>query len=651
MIFQLLKPFVYFWASLNFIDDLTIVMKIARLVEVGNVRQDEDPDKICDFCDEVMEDVLKGTEGLRAAPCSWICLGISKCTKMCETIQEISEKSGEFPCIAAGYCVAEDDEKPSFENEIACKKGPWFSCEPKKFCRKRRAKYSLKYTCDLKPGMGRWIHMKKTASKHATAIAEGLIHQKRCGEPDAGPYCIAKSSGFGRAAEILAWFLSILYGGYASTVAIESPGGDDDQQWLTYWVMFVEYFPDFHVYYQLKLIFIVWLMFFDGAATVYRMIRRRLSQWLPTLIGMLYDRNQSAAQNKLDSIRSVGGRFIDDQIALLEWELKRNLRRRSSVLFSYSAATESYWEYDYSETKCSTNQTSLAAEERLHRISKWLLSSEGLQKMEDIFNSNTVAMLLEQAAAVISFQPKFLNIHLISTKPGAEGKLPIMDPNGKADCYVKFALVPNNSIHLQNGTSRQHIGIKRERRHSINLSGTTKLNYLDNSAISRIAYRTLEPKWNQMLELPIKGGMLDNEGNYRSHDTKDTILLVEAWDADCGKWGIALEIFRVFGCAFVCILVVSYMLGAIDFLFSPTLSDDQWLWKKTIITTALSLTFGITLSWVMSVLVRADDEFIGKSAVPLEILSDQREHSLMLKLRDARKSRGILRVKLRLSEN
>ncbi len=150
MILQLLKPLVYFWASLNFIDDITIVMKIARLVEVGNVRQDEDPDKICNFCDEVMEDVLKGTEGLRAAPCSWICLGIPKCTKMCETIQEISEKSGEFPCIAAGYCIAEEDEKLGFEHEIVCKKGPLFSCEPKKFCRKRRAKYSLKYTCDLK---------------------------------------------------------------------------------------------------------------------------------------------------------------------------------------------------------------------------------------------------------------------------------------------------------------------------------------------------------------------------------------------------------------------------------------------------------------------------------------------------------------------
>ena len=80
--------------------------------------------------------------------------------------------------------------------------------------------------------MGRWLHLKKSAQQHAAAMADGLLSQKRCGEPDAGPYCIAKPIGYGRVAEILSWLLSILYGGYASTVAIESPGGDDDQQWL-----------------------------------------------------------------------------------------------------------------------------------------------------------------------------------------------------------------------------------------------------------------------------------------------------------------------------------------------------------------------------------------------------------------------------------
>ncbi|PIA16352.1 hypothetical protein COEREDRAFT_35441, partial [Coemansia reversa NRRL 1564] len=60
------------------------------------------------------------------------------------------------------------------------------------------------------------------------------------------------------------------YAAYASINAIESPGKDDDAQWLTYWVVFglfnvAEYFTGFLLYwfpfyYLLKLGFLVWLM-------------------------------------------------------------------------------------------------------------------------------------------------------------------------------------------------------------------------------------------------------------------------------------------------------------------------------------------------------------------------------------------------------
>lgn len=133
---------------MNVFDDLTVVLKISRLVRASH--RNQSPETICDLCDDVMEDVLKGSEGLNAVPCSWICLGASTCTKMCETIQEVSGKSAEFPCVAAGYCAAEDDENTGSQNEVVCRKGPLFSCEPKKFCRKKRLKYSFKYTCDLK---------------------------------------------------------------------------------------------------------------------------------------------------------------------------------------------------------------------------------------------------------------------------------------------------------------------------------------------------------------------------------------------------------------------------------------------------------------------------------------------------------------------
>lgn len=400
----------------------------------------------------------------------------------------------------------------------------------------------------------------------------------------------------------------------------------------------------FPFYYQFKLIFIVWLMFFDGAATVYRWIRRRAYQLSPLLTGMRYNHNESNAQSNLDSIIRIGGKVIDDQIALLERELRRNLKRRASTLFSCSVETESFWEYDYTNTKSLMNQTSLAAEERLYRISKWLLSSEGLLRIEDTLSSNTVAMLLERAAAVISFQPKFLNIHLISTGPGEKGKLPVMDANGMADCYVTFTLVSNKENYLQKRMARRESGYT-------NLTGRTKLRYLNETVTSRIVYRTLEPQWNQMLELPVKGGIFDNDGTYRSLDVKDTILLVEAWDKDFEKWGIALEFFQVLGCALICALLASYVLGIIDFLFNDNLTTDEWWWKTMIILSSVFTALSILLCWIMSIKLGADDDFIGKSAVPLEILTDQREHSLILKLRTKHEARGSLRVKLRLSEN
>ncbi|KAJ2778145.1 hypothetical protein H4R18_004783 [Coemansia javaensis] len=60
------------------------------------------------------------------------------------------------------------------------------------------------------------------------------------------------------------------YAAYASMAAIESPGKEDDAQWLTYWVVFglfnvAEYFTGFLLYwipfyYPIKLGFLIWLM-------------------------------------------------------------------------------------------------------------------------------------------------------------------------------------------------------------------------------------------------------------------------------------------------------------------------------------------------------------------------------------------------------
>ena len=144
-----LKPIVYIWVGLNFLDDLSSMMKITRLAgaSLSIFRRYETPDSMCGLCDDVVEGLMRGSSGLQAVPCTWLCLRVPKCLSMCESIQKISETATQFPCVAAGYC--EDDEESDDYTlglaEMECKRGPLFSCEPSKYCRRKleRKKMSL----------------------------------------------------------------------------------------------------------------------------------------------------------------------------------------------------------------------------------------------------------------------------------------------------------------------------------------------------------------------------------------------------------------------------------------------------------------------------------------------------------------------------
>ncbi|PPR89781.1 hypothetical protein GOBAR_AA30910 [Gossypium barbadense] len=73
----------------------------------------------------------------------------------------------------------------------------------------------------------------------------------------------------------------LLYPLYASVIAIESPGKDDDEQWLAYWILYslltltemvfqsvLEWIP---IWYSVKLVLMAWLVLpqFRGAAFIY----------------------------------------------------------------------------------------------------------------------------------------------------------------------------------------------------------------------------------------------------------------------------------------------------------------------------------------------------------------------------------------------
>lgn len=490
--------------------------------------------------------------------------------------------------------------------------------------------------------------MQKAATTYTAALAAGFLNRKHCGEPDAGPFCIAAPKGIGKIAEVMGSVLSLVYGGYHSIVAIETPGGDDDQQWLTFWIilvgsMFLEkavmevMLSKFPLYYETKLLLLIWLMFFGGATHLYRRLRRKLSNVSTYFEKLLNHRSDDTAQRHLDIMTDIGGDLIVDQVAILERNAKRNPARRSSavVITGDVKDDEQSWEYDYTSKHRWSQQTTMDSAEKLYVLSKWLLSLEGFQEMEKRkLPRETIALLLERAAALISFNPRYLNILLIGTKSGPGGCLPIMDRHGKVNAYVKFFI--QSVDNPRNGNA-----------------GTISADNLSGKIVSsRIAYSNRSPTWNEKLELFIKAGNIEFDGNYRDKETKHKIVVAEVWDADVGAWGVGLDVFQVSFLLVTTTVFVGHVTGALDSWFDSTTTRER-AWAEIGLLSVFLVNFlGLTVCYLMSVVFRADDEFIGSSAVPLDLLLDQREHALLLKLQNVKESKacGILRVQLSLSE-
>ena len=89
--------------------------------------------------------------------------------------------------------------------------------------------------------------------------------------PDTGLYCKNAS------------YLLYIWACIQSVMAIESPGGDDDRQWLSFWIIFLlfnvfEAMTDVLLswlpsYFEMKFVFLCWLVFFQGADVLYRKVR------------------------------------------------------------------------------------------------------------------------------------------------------------------------------------------------------------------------------------------------------------------------------------------------------------------------------------------------------------------------------------------
>lgn len=615
----LFKPFLYLWAGLNFIDDLALIIRVGRLGASVIPIPGKSEQDMCGVCDDVVGDLLAGKEGISAIPCTAACLGIKKCIEMCERVKTTSESSTEFPCVAAGFC---DPIASGYVDsaDIDCKSGALFSCQPKQFCRRKREKFKMR--CELRPGIGRWNGMKHLASQHTVALAEGLKKQLYCGEAGAGEFCIARPTGTGLLAESIGLFIALVIGGYKTIEAIETPGGDDDRQWLTFWLIFAlwlffeTYFArvilsNIPFYYECKLGCLIWLIWKHGAERCYRRLRR-----IPKRI--LRDRTivwseNSKALESLEIMRRYGGEVVEKQLALQS-------KRESIKKETREWEPDQFWDYDPS---CQTNPTADPISDLLH-LSKFLISAEGSKQLEESssISESEVALLIERSAQILSFQPRYLHIHLDGTIDEPRGMLPVMDLNGKADGYVTCHLITQSGI-----------------------------SYPPNGVTSRTCYRTRSPKWNQDIEIPLDGGTLDRVGYFSHHKIGSTRLHFCVHDADVGIWCWVYFVFRVLVVTSVVLGIIAYAEGATD--------DANKKQQKFAFVFAVFLLIGYLVGYYMAVFHRLDDEVVGFCIVPLGVLLDQKQHSLLLTLQpqdiDSKTNLegvcGVIRVKLMLTEN
>ena len=240
-------------------------------------------DSGCELCHHTTAFILKVSEldEADAVDCNNLCFGTRKCSEVCSKIMTALATSKQYPCVAAGLCPVED-----VDSDIVCR-FDWRSmrCTPSTACARK-----FPARCVIRDGLQTWRRQINMLGKHAGLMANALANQPRCGDEGAGPYCVQAPSWFGsHAAELLSWALPFCVGTLASVRAVETPGGDDDRQWLTFWICFflfslLERFTSvvlsswLPLYYEVKLLILCWLMFFHGADGCYRAARRALSR-------------------------------------------------------------------------------------------------------------------------------------------------------------------------------------------------------------------------------------------------------------------------------------------------------------------------------------------------------------------------------------
>ena len=604
-----LRLLVYAYVSLRLLDDTALLLRIFNLGMLSVLPRRDG--SLCSLCDEIMsQGLIPGADGIDALPCSWLCLRVSPCVRMCERVKEVSRTSAEFPCIAAGYCVDPDRDVTLTEalTVDGCHVAPPFRCVPSEQCRLRRQ--GLGFSCELRPGLGRWIGMRDGVRRHAALVVDALYAQPRCGELNerdlsagAARWCIASPRGLGAVAESAGLAIALGYGGLQTVRALETPGGDDDRQWLTYWAMLallttLEQWARVLLsrvprYYELKLLLLLYLVHSHGSERLYRVVRRHLRAAL-SLIGARRLRRRLFAAGAKAELAALPQELREAQRARrrrrLHWRRRRSAA--SDVVGARGGGDGGAARAGESSEEGEGGDAAGEAEEELRSTYLWLATSDGLKALELCAASEARRRDLQlKAAEAASFQPRYVIVHIYGVCDGAEH--PPVDGPGRADAYCTLRLV---------SASGEEVG---------------------SAASSRVCYRTTAPAWRQTLELPLAGGTM-RAGFFRNEHAASLRLRVDVMDAQVGPMGWLLNVSQLAAALFACGLGAAWASG-----FTDTWSRERLSGLRA---AAVAIGAAAAAGLLAHVRLRVDDRAIGTAECDLAPCLDQNVHEVHLPL-------------------
>ena len=310
--FTMPPPWVILWGSVAFAKTFATVKDIVLLI-IDVVFGGEGA--MCTLCDKIITIVLAGDAegGIDEINCEGVCFRLDRCVKICDKLKTALATSASFPCVAAGYCPAVDEFGPLPKCQY---KFP-ASCAPANMCAFKFPK------CELSEGYKKWRKMNSMLTENLGAVAGALTKMPKCGEPGAHKtFCVNEPTGVGLYCKNCAYFLYI-WACIQSVMAIESPGGDDDRQWLSFWIIFLifnvfEAMTDVLLswlpsYFEMKFVFLCWLIFFNGADILYRKVHNVFDFFHSVLVRFgLIEEEEEEEWDEEDYLHELPSGLADD---------------------------------------------------------------------------------------------------------------------------------------------------------------------------------------------------------------------------------------------------------------------------------------------------------------------------------------------------